>query len=291
MNGFYNIIKPIGRSSSQLVVRLKKIIRNATGEKIKVGHLGTLDPMASGVLGVAVGSATKLFDYFLKKRKVYVCTCVLGRTTDTLDSAGTTVEEKPFVGVSDEAVHAALSKFEGEILQIPPAYSAKSIDGVRAYRLAVKGVAVDLKPCPVTIYAIRYLGREEDNVLRLEVECSGGTYIRSLCRDIGKELGYPAYMGSLTRTQNGNMRLEDAVTIEDAEEDPTRGFLSLEAFGQSLKRIDFSEENEKSLKNGVKLRFECEDGYVSVYLAQKFYGIGRIENGEFSMVAREYAIA
>ena len=290
MNGFYNIIKPIGRSSSNLVVRLKKALRSATGEKIKIGHLGTLDPMASGVLGIAVGSATKLFDYFLAKRKVYVATCVLGSMTDTLDVAGTVIEEKPFAGVSDEDIQKALSKFIGDIMQIPPTYSAKSVDGVRAYRLASKGVQVDLKPCHVTIYSIRYLGREKDNIFRMEIECSGGTYIRSLCRDIGAELGYPAYMGSLERVQNGTMRIEDAVTIEEIEKDISRGFQTLEVFGDSLKKIEFSEENEKKLRNGVKMHVEENDCYVSVYLAGLFYGIGRIENNELSMIAREYAV-
>jgi len=290
MNGFYNIIKPVGRSSSQLVVRLKKQLRSATGGKMKIGHLGTLDPMASGVLGIAVGSATKLFDFFLAKRKVYVATCVLGTMTDTLDVAGTVIEEKPFTGVTDDEIIESLTKFEGVISQIPPIYSAKSVDGVRAYKLAAKGLSVELKPCQVTIYSIRYLRREKENVFKMEIECSGGTYIRSLCRDIGAALGYPAYMGSLERIQNGTMCIADAVSIEEIEKDITAGFQSLESFGNSLKRIDFSEENEKGLKNGVKLFVDTADAYVSVYLSGKFYGIGRIEGNELSMVAREYAI-
>ena len=229
MNGFYNIIKPVGISSSHLVVRLKKVLRARFGAKIKVGHLGTLDPMASGVLGVAVGSATRLFDYFLEKKKVYVATCVLGKETDTLDSAGKVIAEKEYRGVSDALFLQTLKGFIGRISQIPPSYSAKSIGGVRSYRLAAKGQSVELKACQITIYDIAYLGKESENVFKIKVSCSGGTYIRSLCRDIGHALGYPAYMGSLERIENGNMSIENAVSIEKIEEDPAQGFLSLRA--------------------------------------------------------------
>ena len=290
MNGFYNIIKPIGFSSSYLVVKLKKMLWKMLGTKVKVGHLGTLDPMASGVLGVAVGSATKLFDYFLAKTKVYVASCVLGKMTDTLDVAGNVIEEKPFLGVDEEEIKTVLSKFVGTISQIPPAFSAKSIDGVRSYRLAAKGISVSLKPCDITVYNIRYLGMKTNNSFEFEVECSGGTYIRSLCRDIGEALGYPAYMGSLLRTRNGIMTIDESCTIEDIERDPQKGFTSLENFGNNLNRIGFSGDYAKMLNNGVKLRTGVGDGYVSVYLQDNFYGIGRVDNSELTMIAREHAI-
>ncbi|MBQ7712456.1 MAG: tRNA pseudouridine(55) synthase TruB, partial [Clostridia bacterium] len=139
MNGFYNVIKPIGWTSSDLVVKIRGILRRQTGAKVKIGHLGTLDPLATGVLGVAVGSATKLFDYFLSKRKTYIATCVLGKSTDTLDSAGQITSEVPVEDITDDRLRSVLSSFVGEIEQIPPLYSAKSVDGVRAYRLAYKG--------------------------------------------------------------------------------------------------------------------------------------------------------
>jgi len=290
MNGFYNIVKPLGKSSSDLVVRLKKLIWTRAGKKTKVGHLGTLDPLATGVLGVAVGSATKLFDYFLSKRKIYIATCVLGKETDTLDSAGKVIAEKEYLPLSDAAFCAVLPAFIGKISQIPPAFSAKSIGGVRSYRLALKGIAAPLAPCDVTIYDIKYLGREADNIFKIQVECSGGTYIRSLCRDIGKALGYPAYMGSLVRVQNGPMSLADAVSIEDVEKDAFAGFTSLETFGRTLKKSDFSEDYRKKLENGVKIDIDGKDGLVSVYLAGEFYGIGNIKDGELSVIAREHAI-
>lgn len=287
MNGFYNIVKPVGISSSHLVVRLKKVLREKCGAKIKVGHLGTLDPMASGVLGVAVGSATRLFDYFLAKKKVYVATCVLGKETDTLDSAGKVIAEKEYLGVSDDAFLQVLQTFRGKISQVPPSYSAKSIGGVRSYRLAAKGINPDLKPCEITIYDILYLGKTGENIFKIQVSCSGGTYIRSLCRDIGKALGYPAYMGSLDRIENGSMALRDAVSIEKIEEDLTQGFTSLEDFGKKLEKMDFSEDFKKKLDNGVKLTVSTSSEYLSVYLSGEFYGIGKVADGLLSVIARE----
>ena len=289
MNGFYNVIKPLGDSSSHAVVRLKKILRDALGKKCKVGHLGTLDPMATGVLGIAVGSATKLFDYFLSKRKIYVATCVIGKTTDTLDSAGEIIAEKD-INIDEYMFRNVLPRFIGAISQVPPAYSAKSIGGVRAYRLAAKGIETVLPPCNVTIFDIRYLGQDGDNVFRIEIECSGGTYIRSLCRDIGEALDAPAYMGSLERVQNGTMGINTAVSIDSIEKDITSGFTSLETFGENLERLNYPTENAKQLNNGVKMPVAGDNRYVTVYLDGDFYGIGEVKEGYMSLVARENAI-
>ena len=287
MNGFYNVIKPIGWTSSDLVVKIRGILRRHTGQKVKIGHLGTLDPMATGVLGVAVGSATKLFDHFLTKRKTYVATCVLGKTTDTLDSAGQVTETAPVGDLSDERLREALSHFVGEISQVPPLYSAKSVDGTRAYRLASKGVEVSLKPCLVTIYAIDLLSREANDTFRFLVECSGGTYIRSLCRDVGAALGLPAYMSALERTRNGMMRVEDAVTLDRIEEHYTDGFVTLESFGKNLQTADFSEECRNRIDNGVKQKCALPNGLVSVFVGSRFYGIGQVSEGEMRIIARD----
>ena len=287
MNGFYNIIKPIGWSSSDLVIKIRGILRRRTGQKVKVGHLGTLDPLATGVLGVAVGSATKLFDYFLTKRKTYVATCVLGKSTDTLDEGGAIIEEAEVPALSNERIEEVLSSFFGEIDQIPPIYSAKSVDGVRAYKLAHKGVSAELEPCRVTIYECKLLERVSENVFRFQVECSGGTYIRSLCRDIGRALSLPAYMGALTRTKNGVMTIENATTLAEIEGDETKGFFSIEAFGKSLKSVDFSEDLRKKIENGVKIEIAEEEGLVSVTIGGVFYGIGAVKNGLLEIVARD----
>ena len=287
MNGFYNVIKPMGWTSSDLVVKIRGILRRQTGQKVKIGHLGTLDPLATGVLGVAVGSATKLFDYFLSKRKIYIATCVLGKSTDTLDSGGKVTEESPVPLISDEKLTVALSSFLGNISQIPPLYSAKSVDGVRAYRLASKGLDVSLKPCAVTIYSIRLLSRLSNETFRFEVECSGGTYIRSLCRDIGAALGLPAYMSALERVKNGAMTMESAATLQEIERDITKGFVSLEKFGGSLEIADFPEELRSKIENGVKQKTDLADGMVSVFVGSSFYGIGQVEAGELRVIARD----
>ena len=287
MNGFYNVIKPIGMSSSDLVIKIRGILRKTLGVKVKVGHLGTLDPLATGVLGVAVGSATKLFDWFLSKRKVYVASCVLGKETDTLDGAGKVIREAPVGKVDDRDIQKVLESFLGEISQIPPQYSAKMVEGERAYRLAVKGKSVELKACNVTIHAIRLLSRKSNEEFSFLVECSRGTYIRSLCRDVGIALGYPAYMSALDRTQNGTMKIEDAVTFDNVQEDISNGFVSLESFGKKLERADFSEDLRVKIVNGVKQKVGLEDGLVSVYVGSAFYGIGQVTDGELRIVARD----
>ena len=287
MNGFYNVIKPIDWTSSDLVIKIRGILRRQTGNKVKIGHLGTLDPLATGVLGVAVGSATKLFDWFLSKRKTYVATCVLGKSTDTLDSAGQITAEVPVEELSDDRILGALAQFSGEIEQIPPLYSAKSVGGVRAYRLALKGVEVDLKPCKVTIYRIELLSRPSNETFRFSVECSGGTYIRSLCRDLGAALGYPAYMSALERTQNGMMRIEDSVTLDRIERDVNDGFVTLESFGRSLQRTDFPEKMRVKIENGVKQSVSLPNGLVSVFVGERFFGIGQVTDGTLSVLARD----
>lgn len=287
MNGFFNVIKPIGWSSSDLVIKIRGILRRNTGVKQKVGHLGTLDPLATGVLGIAVGSATKLFDYFLSKRKTYVATCVLGKTTDTLDEAGKVVSEAPVPEITDETLVNTLRGFVGEIEQKPPQYSAKSVGGVKAYKLAYKGLEADLKPCNVTIFAIKLLERLSNEKFVFEVVCSGGTYIRSLCRDIGKALSVPAYMGGLTRTQNGVMTIESAATLEQVENNISSGFFSLEQFGKSLKTVDFSEDFKKKLDNGVKLETVEDDGLITVTVSGVFYALASVNNGLITIVARD----
>lgn len=287
MNGFYNVIKPIGWSSSDAVIKIRGILRRHLGQKLKVGHLGTLDPLATGVLGVAVGSATKLFDYFLTKKKTYIATCSLGKSTTTLDEGGEVTDRADVPAISDERLESVLSSFIGTYDQIPPAFSAKSVNGVRAYHLAQKGKEVELKPCSITIYDCKLVERISNEIFRFRVECSGGTYIRSLCRDIGETLSLPAYMSALERIENGSMHIEDAATIEDIEEDISKGFFSLEKYAATLKSIDFSDDYRKSIENGVKHKVDSEEGLCSVSINGKFFAIGNVKNGLLEIVARD----
>ena len=287
MNGFYNVIKPIGWSSSDVVIKLRGILRRQFGKKVKIGHLGTLDPQATGVLGVAVGSATKLFDYFLSKRKTYIATCVLGKTTSTLDEAGEVTESVEVPPISNEELESVLTSFIGNIEQIPPMYSAKSVNGVRAYKLALKGIETELKPCKVTIYDCKLIEREGNDVFRFSVECSGGTYIRSLCRDIGAKLSLPAYMSALVRTKNGMMNIEEGSSIQEIDKDGEKGFVSLRSFGETLKTIDFSDDLRKKIENGNKQKVKEEDGLCSVTIGGIFYAIGQVKGGLLEIVARD----
>jgi len=201
MNGFINVLKPSGATSSDVVVCVKHALR----EK-KVGHLGTLDPGACGVLPVAIGQATKLFNFLTDKVKHYRAFFTFGKTTDTLDSYG---EKSAQTGrVPDKsAVLSVLHCFCGELEQIPPIYSAKTVNGVKAYKLARNGVDAELKPRKVTVYEISLLSQVSADTFMLDIRCGAGTYIRSLARDIAAACGTVGYMSGLIRLSSGNFKV------------------------------------------------------------------------------------
>ena len=191
MNGFINVIKPVGATASDVVVKLKFLLQ----EK-KIGHLGTLDPGASGVLPIAVGQATRLFDFLTDKVKYYRAFFTFGKTTDTLDAYGVLTESSDVIP-DENAIKGVLTGFVGEFDQIPPVYSAKSVGGVRSYKLARSGAEVELKPKRVSIYEIRLISQKSDDTFVVDIKCSAGTYIRSLARDIAQACGTVGYMGDL----------------------------------------------------------------------------------------------
>ena len=184
MNGFLNIDKPTGRTSSDAVVFVRRRLPKGTA----VGHGGTLDPEASGVLPVCVGSATRLFDYIIDKQKTYVARIRLGVVTDTQDATGNVIAQCP-VTAGEAELRAALPRFIGDILQVPPMYSALKRDGERLYKLARKGRSVTLEPRACRVDDIEYLGCEGDATYALRIRCGKGVYIRTLCHDIGRALG------------------------------------------------------------------------------------------------------
>jgi tRNA pseudouridine55 synthase len=188
-------------------------VRRLASQK-RVGHAGTLDPMASGVLPVLLGRATRLADFIQQGRKAYSATIQLGAATDTDDAEGTVIREYPIPPLSEDLLREALSKFEGEILQLPPAYSALKIAGQRAYAVARRGEDVNLAPRPVTIHQI-CLKTWSPTELTLEVTCSKGTYIRALARDIAVALGTVGHLTALVRTQVGSFCLDSAVSLDD----------------------------------------------------------------------------
>ena len=205
-HGFLNIAKPLACTSHDVVDAIRRLL----GQR-RVGHAGTLDPLACGVLVIGVGHGTRLIEYLAATRKTYRARILLGSTTTTDDSAGDLLEERP-VNVDAAAVRAALEQFSGTIAQVPPAYAAVHVQGTRAYVRARRGEAVTLTPRHVTIFGLELLELRLPR-LSLEVECSTGTYVRALARDLGEALGCGAHLEALTRTQVGAFSLQDAVPL------------------------------------------------------------------------------
>ncbi len=204
-----NIDKPMDWTSFDVVRK----IRNTTGIK-KVGHAGTLDPFATGVLIVLTGKNTKRQNEFMDMPKTYVAEILLGRQTDTGDRTGTVIESAPVPELSESTILAALAEFHGEIEQIPPMYSAKKVNGQKLYKLARKGKTVERKPSLVTIYDIQLTSWSSDQI-NISVKCGRGTYIRVLAEDIAQKLGTLAHVKELERTAIGDYRVEDALSIPE----------------------------------------------------------------------------
>jgi tRNA pseudouridine55 synthase len=217
MNGVVNIHKPQGMTSHDVVLRARRIL----GEK-RIGHTGTLDPMATGVLVLCVGQATRIAQYLEAGEKEYRAILRLGVTTDTLDAEGRVMETRNYVAPDRETVALALERFTGEIMQQPPAFSAVKIKGVPSYKLARQGKAEPNKARAVFIRSIE-LTAYEDPFMRLTVRCSKGVYIRSLCAELGELLGMGAHLTGLTRTRSGRFTLEESISLEDLAEKKVAG--------------------------------------------------------------------
>ncbi len=275
--GFFNVDKPSGILSSAVVNKLKWL----TGTPC--GHMGTLDPLASGVLPVGVGNATRLFDYFLDKRKTYIAEFTFGVDADTLDSTGTLVYGGRVP--SEEEITGALPAFFGEIMQVPPKYSAKNVNGKRGYELARAGVEFELAAKKVRIYDITLLGRSEDkeNTYRLEIHCGGGTYIRSLARDIAVALGTKGIMSSLCRAQSGLFTLENALPFSYLEGEPSveelEKYLIPTESVLPFAVLTLNEKQEEKLYHGQRVRVDVADGAYKIYQAGNFYGVAEVEQG------------
>ncbi len=216
MDGFINVNKSPGMTSFDVIKKLKKLI-----PKTKLGHLGTLDPMAQGVLPVAVGLATRLIEYASANDKTYRVDMILGGVSDTQDAWGN-IGYRPVLEFDEAGLVSILTRYTGKISQIPPMYSAVHYQGERLYDLARQGIVVERKAREVEIQYLKLLSMERDEagrpLISMEVKCSKGTYIRTLCHDIGEELGTGAYMAALTRTQAGVFKLDEAYTLDEIEQ-------------------------------------------------------------------------
>ncbi len=221
MIGFVNVFKPAGPTSAQVVARIRRIYGAlAPDRKQTAGHLGTLDPQVAGVLPIAVGKATRLIPLLGPQRKSYVCVLNLGRATTTGDALGQITATEPVPHDWQERLPGVVDRFIGQIEQCPPMFSALKHRGRRLYDLARAGEVVERKTRRVTIYALNILGFEGDRAVRLRVACSEGTYIRTLCEDIGAALGVPAHMGALLREGCGPFVLFESRTVAEIADDP-----------------------------------------------------------------------
>ncbi len=222
MLGFVNVFKVAGPTSAQVVARVRRLYALHAGDRdLTAGHLGTLDPQAAGVLPVAIGKATRLIALMPVQSKRYACTLVLGRTTTTQDALGETVERADVPDDWRERLARVVPRFAGAIEQVPPMYSAVHHEGRRLYEIARTGERVARKPRTVEIASLEILGTDlAAAVARLRVTCGEGTYVRTLCEDLGAAMGVPSHMGALVREASGPFELRDALTMERIAADP-----------------------------------------------------------------------
>lgn len=286
MNGVINIFKPKGMTSFDVVREVKKIC--GTG---KVGHTGTLDPEATGVLPVCIGRATKIIDYIMDSRKVYEVEFKLGLKTTTYDDEGEVVETRDTSHLSNEEILKAINSFLGEYSQVPPMYSALKQNGVRLYTLARQGIEVEREGRNITIYNIENIVINNPMV-SMKVSCSKGTYIRSLCYDIGEKLGVYATMTELNRAETSVFTQEDSINIKElSSENYYKYLISIEEALNQYDKLNINHKYSKLLLNGVRVgdtrytndKVENEKIY-RVYDDKKFLGLGSKNNEGFKMI-------
>lgn len=251
MDGVLLVHKPAGMTSHDVVNRIRKIFHTK-----KVGHCGTLDPEATGVLVLCIGKATKALQFLMSETKEYQATLVLGQATDTYDASGQVVAQKPFQGVSH--VDAVLQSFVGSQEQLPPMYSAIKVNGKKLYEYARNHEKVEVQPRSIVIHHIELLD-QHDQFITFRVQCSKGTYIRSLCVDIGKKLGYPAHMQKLIRLASGHFRLENCFSLEDIEQGHYH-MLSLEEAFQHFEH--YVVEDAQIVYHGKKIKSDIDHQVV-----------------------------
>ena len=286
MNGFYNIQKPAGMSSAAVVA----VMRRLTGEK-RVGHAGTLDPEAAGVLPIMTGKAARLFDYLADKEKEYTAVCAFGARTDTQDATGTVLETGEDYPDRERIIRMA-GELTGDIRQVPSMYSAIKVGGKPLYLRARNGEEVDVPERIVHVDSIEVLGEMPEHAVKLRICCGRGTYIRTLCDDLGKKCGCPAHMRSLVRTRSGAFSIGEAMTLEEARERAAAGTLEEKILPpdyplQHIPRADVPEAYARRVVNGAKIplgawcSLKTEEGQtVRIYLKDVFWGIAERKGTE-----------
>lgn len=286
MDGIVIIDKPAGWTSQDVVSKLRGVFQTR-----RIGHGGTLDPMATGVLPVFVGRATRGVEFFEHAEKTYEAVLQLGITTDTEDTTGTVLEEKP-VTVTREQFLAALGSFRGEIQQIPPMYSALKVNGQKLYELARKGKEVERKPRSITIHQLDCL-EFNDTTAKIRVCCSKGTYIRTLCKDIGEALGCGGCMAALRRVAAGAYTIAEAIPLAElvASENPGQFLQPVDSMFTQYDAIKLTPNQEKRCRNGNSFSISLLDGTYRAYSqAGEFLMLAKAESGIMSTIKSFFAV-
>ena len=280
MDGIVIVDKPQGWTSQDVAAKLRGVFQTR-----RIGHGGTLDPMATGVLPVFVGRATRGVEFFEHAEKTYETVLKLGMTTDTEDITGTVLTACDAV-VTEEQVEEALAKFRGDILQVPPMYSALKVNGQKLYDLARKGKEVERQPRPITIHELTLLGMDADGV-RLRVRCSKGTYIRTLCKDIGQALGCGGCMSQLRRVAAGEYTIAEAVPLQTLieGENPGQYLRGVDTMFRNHPAVTLTENQEKRCRNGNAFSVSLSEGTYRAYSQSgEFLMLAKVEEGVMSTI-------
>ena len=280
MNGIVIVDKPQEWTSQDVTARLRRVFNTR-----RIGHGGTLDPMATGVLPVFVGRATRGVEFFEHAEKTYEATLLLGTTTDTEDTSGTVLEQRD-VHISETEFLSILPRFRGKIMQVPPMYSALKINGQKLVDLARKGKTVERQPREIEIFELSCV-EFSGNTARLRVRCSKGTYIRTLCKDIGEALGCGGCMAALRRVQAGEYTIEESVplTVLLEAENLEQYLRTVDSMFRQYPAVTLSAKQEKCCRNGASFSMTLEDGTYRCYSkGGEFLSLSKIENGVMSTV-------
>lgn len=289
MNGIILIDKPQGWTSHDVVGKLRGILHER-----RIGHSGTLDPLATGLLVVFIGRATRAAEFAEADRKEYIAGLRLGMSTDTQDITGRIISKETDIPDEPE-VRIAIERFRGELEQIPPMYSAVKIGGKKLYELARKGESIERKPRHITIFGLEITGRSDNDYI-LDVVCSKGTYIRTLCHDIGAALGCGGCMSSLRRTKSGVFSVDNAYTIAEIQEAADRGeeeklLLPIDTLFAGYPKLSVDADSEKKLKNGCIINTSSPDGRFRVYSEDgEFLLLGDVKDGVMKTVKNFFEV-
>ena len=289
MNGIILIDKPQGWTSHDVVGKLRGILNER-----RIGHSGTLDPLATGLLVVFIGRATRAVEFAEADRKEYIAGLRLGMNTDTQDITGRIISKETDIPDEPE-VRIAIERFRGELEQIPPMYSAVKIGGKKLYELARKGESIERKPRHITIFGLEITGRSDNDYI-LDVVCSKGTYIRTLCHDIGAALGCGGCMSSLRRTKSGVFSVDNAYTIAEIQEAADRReeeklLLPIDTLFAGYTKLSVDADSEKKLKNGCIINTSSPDGRFRVYSEDgEFLLLGDVKDGVMKTVKNFFEV-